>query len=358
MANQNVAIHSPNASAAQTSPFPLNMWYIAGLSQELTNDKPLPRTLLNQSIVLFRTAEGQAHALEDRCCHKDLPLSSGMVETRGIRCGYHGLLFEGGGKCIEIPGQEKIPAKALVQAYTVKEQDALIWIWFGSEGNTEPTCEPPSYPVHSDERYQYGGDVYRYQAPYQLIHDNILDLSHLGYVHPNTIGGNAKIHMNADMKVTSDDSSVKVIRYMRDSTPPPTYAMAYPFSDNRCDRWQEITFYPSHMETWTGAVNVNTEALDDPNRGGFHMRGLHGVTPETEESCFYFWTQASNPQNNHEEIMKLVIEQSALTFEEDREVIEAQWENMKRFPGRENVSIHVDVAPSRARRIIEKLKNA
>lgn len=340
---------------AKRSKFPLDMWYVAALGKEV-QDKPLGRTLLNHAVVLYRTPDGQVSALEDRCCHRDLPLSLGTIDEGGIRCGYHGMLFDGAGKCVEIPGQAKIPSKAIISAYHVKEQGALIWIWFGSEGSEEPTCEPPAYDVHTDSRYFYDGDVYHYNAPYQLIHDNLLDLSHLGYVHLRTIGGNAKLHMNAEMTVEAEGDSVKVIRKMPNSTPPPTYSAAYPFKGN-VDRWQEIVFHPSHLEIWTGGVDANTESLDDPDRGGFHLKGFHGVTPETEETCFYIWTQASNPTTKPVENMKLVIDQTAMTFDEDKVVIEAQYANMKRFPDKKMIDIHVDVGANRARRIIERLKN-
>jgi len=316
-----------NIQDAKPSPFPLDMWYVAALGKEV-QDKPLGRTLLNNPVVLYRTSDGQVSALEDRCCHRKLPLSMGTIDEGGIRCGYHGLLFDGTGKCVEIPGQDKVPAKAMVPAYAVKEQGALIWIWFGSEGNEVPTCEPPAYDVHTDSRYYYDGDVYHYEAPYQLIHDNLLDLSHLGYVHLYTIGGDAKLHMNAEMNVKLEGTSVKVVRKMPNSNPPPTYSAAYPFK-GKVDRWQEIVFHPAHLEIWTGAVDENTESLDDPSRGGFHLKGFHGVTPETEETSFYIWTQASNPTSKPIENMKLVIDQTALTFDEDKVVIEAQYANMK-----------------------------
>ncbi len=180
--------------------FPLDQWYVAALGWQLT-DKPVARTLLNKPVVLFRTSDGKVAALEDRCCHRALPLSNGTLEDQGLRCGYHGLLFNGEGRCIEIPGQDKIPGKARVPAYHVRERDRIVWIWFGSSEHPEPICEPPAYDVHSSGEYLFDGDVYHYDAPYQLIHDNLMDLSHLGYVHLRTIGGNASIHMNAEMKV-------------------------------------------------------------------------------------------------------------------------------------------------------------
>jgi phenylpropionate dioxygenase-like ring-hydroxylating dioxygenase large terminal subunit len=344
------------ASTAAAPSFPLGQWYVAALSWEL-KDTPVGRTLLNKPVVLFRTAAGQVAALEDRCCHRALPLSNGTLEERGLRCGYHGLLFNGDGKCVEIPGQEKIPSKAKVPAYHVREQDQIVWIWFGSEVHPEPICEPPVYDVHSSGQYLFGGDVYHYDAPYQLIHDNLLDLSHLGYVHLRTIGGNASIHMNAQMRVDSDDSVVRVVRYMPNSLPPPTYTAAYPFKGN-VDRWQEIEFHVSHLRIWTGAVDVDTEAMDDPKRGGFHMRGFHGVTPETETTSHYFWTMATNSNRHPEETLAKVVEQTAMTFDEDKVVIEAQYKNMCRFGARPMLDIHVDVGANRARKIIEQLRHS
>ncbi|RZA29761.1 MAG: aromatic ring-hydroxylating dioxygenase subunit alpha [Lysobacteraceae bacterium] len=333
--------------------FPLNQWYVAGFSWEL-QDKPLARTLLNRKVVMFRTGAGQAAALEDRCCHKSLPLSCGTIEGRGVRCGYHGLLFAPDGACIEVPGQERIPAKARVKSYPLVEKDQILWIWMAQEEGGQPTHEAPGYWVHGDPRYSVKGDVFHYDAPYQLIHDNLLDLSHLGYVHLKTIGGNAAVHMNAQLKVEAAGDGVRVLRHMRDSAPPPTYLGAWPFQGH-IDRWQEVDFRVSHLLIWTGGADVGTEDLDDPQRGGFHMRGFHAITPETDTTAHYMWTMASNRHPDRPDIAELVYQQTALTFYEDKEVIEAQYQNMLRFPGAPQVDIHVDVGPNRARRVIERL---
>jgi vanillate O-demethylase monooxygenase subunit len=352
-------MNSPLATAigktAFPSPFVLDQWYVGAWSWEL-KDKPVGRTLLNHPVVFFRTADGQVAALEDRCCHRALPLSGGTVEAQGLRCGYHGLLFDTAGICIEVPGQGKVPGKARVGAYPVCEQDSIVWIWFGSDAQAEPAFEPPAYPTHSAGQYLFEGDVYHYDAPYQLIHDNLLDLSHLGYVHLRTIGGNAKVHMNAAMTVQSDERCVRVIRYMRDSTPPPTYTAAYPFKGT-IDRWQEIEFHITHLLIWTGAVDAGSESIESPNRGGFHMRGFHGVTPETETTSHYFWSMATNPVTDAQAVKDKVIEQTKLTFDEDKVVIEAQYANMVRFGNRPTVDIHVDAGANRARRIIENLRS-
>lgn len=347
---------APASTPASTPAFPLDQWYVAGFAWEL-QDAPLARTLLGRPVVLFRTPDGSVAALEDRCCHRELPLSCGTVEARGLRCGYHGLLFDRAGQCLEIPGQQRIPPKACVKSFDLRERDQILWIWMGATPDSVPAQEPPAYPVHGDARYRFGGDVYHYDAPYQLIHDNLLDLSHLGYVHLKTIGGNAGIHMNAELQVRQDGDSVTVLRWMPDSDPPPTYAAAWPFA-GRIDRWQEVEFHPSHVRIWTGAMDAGSGRLDDPQREGFHMRGFHGVTPETEHSAHYFWTIATNPHPDMQDTTRLVIDQTAATFEEDKVVIEAQFRNQQRFGARPVIDIHVDAGPNRARRVISRLREA
>lgn len=333
--------------------FPRNHWYVAGLSSEL-QDKPVARTLLGKPVVLFRGPSGEAAALEDRCCHRQLPLSYGTLEDGGIRCGYHGLLFGPDGKCLEIPGQEKIPSKAFVKPYIVQERNQIVWIWIGQTDDTAPNCEPPEYAVHDNPKYQFKGGLFHYEAPYQLIHDNLLDLSHLGYVHLKTIGGNARLHMSAPTRVEGEGDTVRVVRWMKESAPPPTYTAAWPYK-GLIDRWQEIEFNLSYLAIWTGATDAGTEDLADPARGGFHMRGFHGITPETETTSHYFWTIASNSHPDCDDNFPTVYEQTKNTFAEDKVIIEAQYKNMLQFDNPACVDIHVDAGANRARRIITRL---
>lgn len=137
---------STRAAATDPGRFPLNQWYVAGFSSELV-DKPIARTFLGQKVVLFRTGAGQVAALEDRCCHRSLPLSCGTVEGTGVRCGYHGMLYAPSGQCIEIPGQERIPSKAKVRAYHVVEKNQIVWIWMPRAEGTEPAKAPRTTPT-------------------------------------------------------------------------------------------------------------------------------------------------------------------------------------------------------------------
>ncbi len=88
------------------------------------------------------------------------------------------------------------------------------------------------------------------------------------------------------------------------------------------------------------------------------MRGFHGVTPETETTTHYFWTIATNPHPERADVTQLVVDQTAATFEEDKVIIEAQYQNQVRQGPGPNIDIHVDAGPNRARRLIAKLRDA
>ena len=125
--------------------------------------------------------------------------------------------------------------------------------------------------------------------------------------------------MNAQMDVESEGDQVTIKRYMPNSTPPPTYVAAYPFK-GQIDRWQEIEFCPSHIKIWTGGIDAKSGSVTDI-----------------------------------EEVKQKFVEQTRLTFDEDKVVIEAQFKTMKRFKGQPMIDIHVDAGANHARRIISTL---
>ena len=77
-----------------------NAWYAAIWAHDLPASTPVAKTFLNEPVVLFRTSDGTAVALEDKCCHRAAPLSVGECDGDGIRCGNHGLKFNAAGDCV------------------------------------------------------------------------------------------------------------------------------------------------------------------------------------------------------------------------------------------------------------------
>lgn len=333
--------------------FAKNVWYVAAWSDEITST-PLARTILEQPVVLFRGQDGHVAAFEDRCCHRGLPLHHGEVVGDCLRCAYHGLEYDRNGICVRIPGQDKIPSKARVKVWPIVERDHLIWIWMGDVELADES-KAAGYSYHGDERWRYRKNTYLINANHLLIYDNLLDLTHLGYVHRNTIGGDAETHFSAPTKTVRTERGVRVERWMLNSFPPPMYSNAYPFESERVDRWQEIEFEPSLVRIFTGAKEAGTGAPEGNRDGGCGFRGLNAMTPETEHTTHYFWSIAHNFRLDEPKVTDGVYESVVVTFGEDKVIIESQYGNLRRDPDRLLVDIGFDVGPIQARRVWDAL---
>lgn len=338
--------------------FVKNTWYVAAWDDEIEPGKLLARRLLGEDVVLFRTEDGTVTALEDRCPHRALPLSHGIVQGNTIECGYHGLQFDANGTCVRIPCQDRIPAGAHVRHYPVVEQDHAIWIWMGDHDKADASrIVRHVYHDHPDwfwvkGRYQIG-------ANYQLINDNLLDLTHVGYVHGSTIGGTPQDHSAAATKVTRTDTGVMVSRWMPNSVPPPSYVAAFRFKTERVDRWMDIEFIaPAVVRIHTGAKDVNTGAAEGNREGGTAFMGLNAQTPETETSTHYFWSGARNRTHGKPDATEQLRKSLETTFAEDKDIVEWQQAAIDRKPDAPLVMISSDAGMLQARRYVDSLLEA
>ena len=332
-----------------------NVWYVAGFSADLQPGQRLGRTYLGEPVVLFRTVGGNLGALQDRCCHRAMPLSEGHVAGESIRCCYHGLEFDTRGACTRVPGEESIPRQAFVRSYPIVERDHVIWIWMGEAAEADPTSIP-RHPWHQDPKWTWNPVYYHIDASWDLLVDNLMDLTHLAYVHAGTIGGNAEMHFRAQTQVVREGNKVKVTRHMPNSIAPRTYADAAGFT-GRIDRWQEIEFEPLLVRVNTGACEAGTGAYEGNREHGFAMVVLHGVTPETERTTHYIWSIATNAGTDRG-IDQVVFEQVAATIREDQAVLEAQQRRISDTPGGKFVDLRGDLGSHHARRLLRALFDA
>jgi vanillate O-demethylase monooxygenase subunit len=344
-----------------SQPWPLNAWYQAAWTHEV-EDKPLARMFLNEEIVLFRDADGIACALEDRCCHRATPLRLGDCVPEGLQCGYHGLIFNGAGKCVLIPGQEKIPPSAKVRSFPIIERQEIVWIWMGDPALADESKLIVDFPWNDDhENWPHYHDMYEIECNYMLLIDNLMDLTHIPYIHRNTIGGgNQQGQVDATMDVTPKDTGVHYIRWMENIVPPPTYVKGAGFTeDELVDRWQEFEYIvPSSVVQWTGALESGRGAKENREQeGGFNLRLYHGATPKTESSCYYFWTPLNGYKPKNKEATKTLHKEIAFTFNEDLEFLESQQACMAATLDKTFITIKHDSARLPARRAIERMIN-
>jgi phenylpropionate dioxygenase-like ring-hydroxylating dioxygenase large terminal subunit len=339
-------------------PWPQNAWYQAAWSHEV-KDAPLARTFLNEPVVLFRDSGGKARALEDRCCHRATPLRLGEVVPEGLQCGYHGMVFDGSGKCVKIPGQDSIPPQAKVRSYPIAERQEFVWIWMGDAALADES-KLIDYPWNDDHaRWPHLHGMNHVKCNFMLLMDNLMDLTHIPHIHKRTIGGGSAMEqINAQMDVKRTEKGVHYIRWMLGITPPPTYVKAADFGPGvKVDRWQDFEYVaPASVIQWAGALEAGRGAQQNREQpGGFNLRLYHGATPETETSCFYFWTPANGYKPGDEAATQLLFKEIASTFLEDVAILEAQQERMSADPGRVLVDLKNDIARLPARRALERM---
>jgi phenylpropionate dioxygenase-like ring-hydroxylating dioxygenase large terminal subunit len=325
------------------SVFLRNSWYVAAWAREVSR-APLPRMLLGEPVVLYRKEDGTPVALEDRCCHRHLPLSRGKLEADRLRCGYHGLLFEADGRCVEIPGQANIPPQARVRAFPLVERYGWIWIWMGEPARADPTGIPHWWWADHPQWAFSKPDPIHVRCNYQLISDNVLDVTHLAYVHAGSIGASSITEFPAT--VERNERLVRLTRWIRDRPPPPLYREAGGFTGN-VDRWQIVEHVPP-------CFSVNFAGCEDAGTR-IELMALSAPTPETARSTHYFFGFVRNFKLDDPATEKLFCESLVRVFNEDIPVLEAQQAMLELRPEAPKIDIAVDAAPLAARRMLAAL---
>jgi vanillate monooxygenase len=327
-----------------------NHWYAVAWDHEIKR-MPFARTVCGESLVLYRHTNGGLSAFEDSCPHRLLPLSNGFLQGDHLVCKYHGLKFNEQGRCIWMPGQQGIHKEAHLRTYPAIEKHRFIWVWIGDPdlANEEKI---PDLHWCSDPEWVFEGGTYHIQCNYQLLVDNLMDLSHETFVHPSSIGQHEILE--APIHVAADERSVTVTRWMHNIDPPPFWA-ANLKSTEKCDLWQICRFsLPSNVMIDVGVAKAGTGAQQ-----GDRSKGVTGIvvdlmTPETETSTWYHWGMARNFQTDDRGLTFRIRDGQAAVFAEDMEILEAQQANILRRPDRQLLNLKIDAGGVCARRIIER----
>ncbi len=192
--------------------FPRNAWYAAAYDVELKHEL-LPRTICGHQLVMYRKTDGTPVALENACWHRLLPLSEGSLEGDELVCGYHGLMYNGEGRCTFMPSQKTINPAARVRAYPVVERHRFVWVWTGDPALADPATVPD---LHWNDDPEWEGDGKRIHAEcnYKLVVDNLMDLTHETFVHGSSIGQRSILEV--PFEVTHGPDFATVTRWMRD----------------------------------------------------------------------------------------------------------------------------------------------
>jgi len=341
-----------NGEAGQ---FVRNAWYVAAWSGEVGRSL-LPRRILGEPIVLFRTEDGTPVAFVDRCPHKLAPLSRGELVGDLIQCGYHGMQYDRSGQCVRIPGQPPIPRTAKLRRFALAEKYNAIWLWGG-----DPAAADPSRIIDIAHYGKPGwglvdGQYLHFATNYLNLTDNLVDPAHTSYVHKRTIGNAGG--EDAPVKVEHGDNHVLAYRWVTNAEPVPVMK-TYGGFQGKIDRWQYYHLYlPSISHVDFGAIDTGGDHTEEAKTKGFRSFTYSLLTPETWGTTHYFWLHLRNYGVGDAAIDADIARVYTLTFEEDRDLLAAIQREQDATGVREYVKLSIDQAPMRARSMIARLIEA
>ncbi len=328
-----------------------NAWYCAGWADEL-KEGLLARRIVDIPVVMFRDTQGKAVALLDICPHKLAPLSLGVRAGNNVQCGYHGLEFDGTGRCVKNPqGDGRLP-NAQVRTFQLVERYGVLWIWTGqpelADDSKIMNCSHLDDPAW---RTVKGG--HHVNANYMLLVENLLDLGHALFLHSQSGGFN---HMAlSENKIEQERDRIHDFRLYRE-VPVPGSFRAYPPGETKVvDYHSDIHWVAPSMLTAENGCSLPGKPRDP---SGTRVIAAHLVTPETQHTMHYFYGHSRNFGHGDKALDQSYRrwQHDALHLEDSRvaEAIDGALNEIARN-GVRMVSLSTDASGIRANRILDSL---
>jgi vanillate O-demethylase monooxygenase subunit len=335
-----------------------NAWYVAAWSHEIEPAKPFAITILDEPVVIYRSESGRLAALEDRCVHRMAPLSLGRCEGERLRCMYHGLLFSPEGRVVEIPGQAQVPPNARVRSYPVVERHTWVWVWMGDADAADEALIPPAVGLdHPD--YILGHGHLDYAAEARLINDNLLDFSHLSFVHANSFGTGPEF-AETQAKIGPLERGIRYQRWIENTT-----GSSSRKSETPMDNFMTYDFLLPGVLLMTGGIfppgTAKACEFGEPDLeqavGGVTFTS-QAVTPLTRKTSRYFFSWGPHRKHGDEAVRDGLMTLAAQAFDEDKVMIEAQQKVIDRTPDPRIMPTAHDKGVTMFNRLVERLARA
>jgi vanillate O-demethylase monooxygenase subunit len=328
----------------------LNCWYLAAWEEELPAGGHLLRTIAERPLIVSRSTDGEVDVLLDRCPHRLVPLSRGLIGEDGIVCAYHGIGFDRKGVSTHNP-HGPIQSALSVPSYPAVIRHRGKWVWLGDPERADPASIPDLSVIGE---FPPVAQIFGYEfiaANYLLCSDNILDLSHADYLHPDSLGGGATTR--AKQAIRETDSEIRVDWLAANDVAPPALEALMDEPGQPIDlklwvRWNA----PGVMLLNFGAVPAGRADLGGPDTWGIHV-----MVPQNAASTHYFYWNGRN-RGWTPEFNAIVREAMRSAFAgEDKPMLEAQQRNLggAEFEDLSPVLLRTDEGPVRIRRRMSKL---
>jgi phenylpropionate dioxygenase-like ring-hydroxylating dioxygenase large terminal subunit len=330
------------------SGFVRNGWYMACWTHEVPDGGFLARRLLDKPWVIWRKADGTPVMMADRCAHRFVPLSRGARDGDMMRCAYHGLAFDGSGACAHNPFTGQPLDLARVEVLPIVERHTGLWFWPGDADKADPSLIPDFSFLESD-RPLHRGHI-RMDASYELVTDNLMDLSHAEFIHRDSFGVNGSLLTCGEHEVVQEESGAIWNNWTMPDSDPPAWAVPMLPEGAKTDQWLHMRWNaPSNLALFIGLARSDTDRKDmvvPP------MADPHILVPETVDSTHYFYTHEPTPE------AFALLEKAFL--EEDHPMLHAQQQAMGEadFWDLKPVILPSDAGAIRVRRRMMQLRRA
>jgi phenylpropionate dioxygenase-like ring-hydroxylating dioxygenase large terminal subunit len=298
------------------TPLLYNHWYCAGTVDEFTR-APMARTLLERSIVFFRTEAGELRAFQNRCLHRSYPLSEGMLDGDHLICSYHGVCYDADGAVERIPSQANAPVpKRHLKRYPLEERGQFVFIWMGD--GAADYSRFPDLPQLGNAEYRVIDGFYELAGSYLFMLENLYDLTHFVYLHRNTFNFDDSYY---DIPpVTTVDASGLVVSTNSEENSQ-SVLMSLPASTQEELAGKSIVRRDDTIAVAPGIVIAHWYVLEDgqdhPTKDNVQGYINHYMTPVTTDRCLYWYSYSINRDvhnDQHFEGMSMFIRQG---FQED-----------------------------------------
>jgi vanillate O-demethylase monooxygenase subunit len=324
-----------------------NAWYVTAWSTEVSR-QPVPRTVCEIPVTLFRSRDGAPVALEDRCSHRGYPLSAGKVVDDAIECGYHGFQFDCSGTCVRIPAQQIIPPRTAIRSFPLVEKDGWIWIWTGDAEKADAASVTDTHWM-TDPEWATVTHSFPFACRAELIHDNLLDLTHESFLHMSTVGDDY-IYQHP-LTVVVDGDVVSADRLMPGVEAPPLYAATMGLT-GLWDRFHCTEFHAPSFH----ALHSGITGQGRPREEGYLIKVMNGITPIDAHTSHYYYAFSRNFGVDDQSATESLVEGLRTVLQEDADAMALQEIGLQTRPaGESDVLIGQDAGLAKARKVMDRL---
>jgi phthalate 4,5-dioxygenase len=255
-------------------------WQPAALTEELSDERPLaPVTLMGEELVLFRDELGELGLIGRFCPHRGVDLSYGRLEDGGLRCPFHGWLFDVAGACLETPAEpvtSTFHTRVSHCSYPVRERNGIIWAYLG-DGEAPELPGLDAFAAPPSQVFAFKG---MWGCNWLQAHEVGIDPAHAAFLH-RFLEDDAEDY-GLQFRDMVADTGVTVMKLMREASAPSITTEPTPFG-----------FRTRTLRNYRGQfTHVRVSNCIFPNAITINMSREMAITqwhvPIDDERCYWY----------------------------------------------------------------------